>query len=115
MTGGSVYWLSDVVDGGPIAAQEACHIRSDDTALELWVRELAPMGLRLLRRVLRELDAGVVIALDQDKELATWEPSIDSLPRLFRPDLPMLGDGQGGGLLIIKNRDDAANFREGAA
>ncbi|MEI6861357.1 MAG: hypothetical protein WCL04_03805 [Verrucomicrobiota bacterium] len=92
----------------------SCHIRKDDTPLDLWMRELAPMGLRLLRRVLREVDAGVIIAVDQDKELATWEPSIDSLPRLFRPDLPMLGDGRADGVLVIKNRDDAEQYREGA-
>lgn len=35
VTGGSVYWLTDVVDGGPVAAQDWCFIRPGDTAREL--------------------------------------------------------------------------------
>lgn len=110
VTGGTLYWLNDVVDGGPIAAQDHVHIRSEDTARDLWARELAPLGLRLFRRTLRELDADVQIAVPQDHALATWEPAIDRVPRLFRPDLLRLG---GGGPLRITHRDDAENFREG--
>jgi methionyl-tRNA formyltransferase len=113
ITGGTVYWLTDTVDGGPIAAQEACHIPAHETPLDLWARELAPMGLRLFRRVLREIDAGVVVAVDQDNSLATWEPSIDNLPRLFRPDLPMLGGPAN--VTMIRTRDGADTFREGVA
>ncbi len=113
VTGGTIYWLDDVVDGGAIAAQEHCMIRPDDTPLSLWVRDLAPMGLRLFRQVLRDLDRGIVIALDQDKELATWEPAIDSVPRLFRPDLPMLGGPID--FVVIKDRDELHRRRERSA
>lgn len=113
VTGGTIYWLDDVVDGGPIAAQEHCMIRPDDTALSLWVRELAPMGVRLFRQVLRDLDRGIVIALDQDKELATWEPAIDGVPRLFRPDLPMLGGPAD--FVVIKDREELHRRRERSA
>ena len=90
-TGGSCYWMNDVVDGGPVAAQDWCHIRRGDTAAELWARELAPMGLRLFARVFDTLDEGVQLATEQDRELATWEPAIDRVPPLWRPDVPRLG------------------------
>jgi methionyl-tRNA formyltransferase len=92
--GGTVYWLNDTVDGGPIAAQDWCHVRPGDTARELWKRALAPMGLRLFARVFDALDRGRKPATPQDPELATWEPSIDKVPRLWRPDVPRLGDSR---------------------
>ena len=30
--------------------------------------------------------------MPQDTELATWEPSFDGAPRLYRPELLMIGD-----------------------
>lgn len=91
VTGGSVYWLNDVVDGGPIAAQDWCFIRPDDTAGVLWSRELFPMGLRLFARAFAHLEAGVIVAEPQDRSLATWEPAVVNVPPLWRPDVPMLG------------------------
>jgi len=74
-TGGTVYWMNDHADGGPIAAQAWCHIRPGDDAASLWRRELAPMGLRLFKRVLMDLERGNIISVPQDESLATWEPS----------------------------------------
>lgn len=93
VTGGSVYWLSNTMDGGPIAAQEHCFIRPDDTAESLWRRELMPMGVRLLLSVVADVAAGRIVRAPQDEELATWEPSWDR-PPVRRPDLlliPRLG------------------------
>ncbi len=90
VAGGTVYWLSDKVDGGPVAAQDWCFVRPDDTPLELWIRELQPMGLRLFYKTLTDILGGRIIAIPQDESLATWEPSIGR-PPLFRPDLPMIG------------------------
>lgn len=89
ITGGSVYWLSDTVDGGPIAAQKFCLVRPGMTASDLWREELFPIGIELLGKVLRDLSSGTVVAVPQDEELATWEPSFGR-PPLHRPDLPML-------------------------
>jgi len=94
VTGGSVFWLNDVVDGGPVAAQDFCPVRSDDTARDLWARELAPMGLRLFARVFDELEAGLRRAVPQDTALATWEPALDGVPPLWRPDVPQLGSAR---------------------
>jgi methionyl-tRNA formyltransferase len=90
VTGGSIYWLGDTVDGGDIAAQDWCFIRPGDSASELWRRELFPMGLRLIERALKDLAAGVVVRIPQDDSLATWEPALGVAP-LRRPDLIMLG------------------------
>src|SRR6187402_3162504 len=75
VTGGSVYWLNDTVDGGSIAARAPVFIRPTDDARSLWARELAPLGLRLFEKVLCDLKAGVTIREEQDYSLATWEPS----------------------------------------
>lgn len=90
IAGGSVYWLTDHVDGGPIAAQDWCHVRPSDDASSLWKRELFPMGVRLLGEVLRDVDDGLLIEIPQDEELATWEPSW-TRPPLYRPELPQIG------------------------
>lgn len=78
VTGGTAYWMDDGADTGPIAAQDWCWIRPDDTPAELWRRELAPMGLRLIGRVLRDLEAGVVPSTPQPADLASWEPAYTS-------------------------------------
>lgn len=87
IAGGSVYWLNDVVDGGDIAASSWCFVLPDDTPSTLWKRELFPMGIKLLDHVIKEVSAGVIRAEPQNKELATFEPSITNLPRLYRPEL----------------------------
>ncbi len=75
ITGGSVYWLTDVADGGPIAAQDWCFIKPSDTESSLWRRELFPMGLRLLDMVLGDICSGHLVKKEQDELVATWEPA----------------------------------------
>lgn len=86
VAGGSVYHLTDVVDGGPIAAHDWCFVRPGDTARTLWRRDLSPMGVRLLVGVLADLDRGRVVCVPQDAAVATWEPAMDA-PPLHRPEL----------------------------
>lgn len=95
IAGGSCYWFTDQIDAGPVAAQGWCFVRPEDDASSLWRRELFPMGLRLIERVLTDLAAGVMVAVPQDHTIATWEPALDAAP-LFRPDLPALGVGMNG-------------------
>ncbi len=85
ITGGTVYWMTDVIDGGPIAAQDWCFIRPGDTAAELWRRDLFPMGLRLLAKVVEDIKQGNIVKIEQDETLATWEPAWE------RPPLASLG------------------------
>jgi methionyl-tRNA formyltransferase len=89
VTGGTVYHLTDRVDGGPIAAQDYVIVPPGATAESLWREHLAPLGVRLLLDTLDAFDAGVVPARAQDDRLATWEPSMDSAP-LYKPELPEL-------------------------
>ncbi len=75
---------------GDVLAQRHVFIRPDDTAEELWRRDLAPLGVELLAAVVARVAAeGYVHGRAQDEALATWEPSIDR-PPAFRPDLLML-------------------------
>ena len=90
VTGGSIYWLNDTVDGGPIAARAPVFIRPTDDARTLWARELAPLGLLLFEKVLRDLAAGTIVREQQDHSLATWEPALTNVPSLHRPELPLL-------------------------
>ena len=80
ITGGTVYWLDDGADTGPIAAQHWCWVVPDDTAQTLWQRELAPLGLRLIGQTLDALQSGHAPAVAQDPKMATWEPSFHSAP-----------------------------------
>lgn len=105
ITGGTVFWLTDSVDAGPIAAQDWTFIQADDTPSSLWSRELFPMGLRLLDKLLRDLHAGRMVRVPQDEAVATWEPSW-SRPPLFRPELPQIGPAPGG-LMVSVDRQDA--------
>ncbi|MBX3589096.1 MAG: methionyl-tRNA formyltransferase [Ramlibacter sp.] len=85
VTGGTAYWLDDGADTGPIAAQGWCWVRPGDTAADLWRRDLAPMGLRLIGQVLAQLDAGIVPSTPQPAELATWEPAFNPVKLSDRP------------------------------
>jgi len=90
VTGGSVYRLSNRMDGGDVLAQRHVFIRPGDTAEELWRRDLAPLGVELLAQtVAAYAEGGYVHGAAQDESLATWEPSIDR-PPAFRPDLMLL-------------------------
>ncbi|MFJ8694999.1 formyltransferase family protein [Streptomyces roseolilacinus] len=86
VTGGSVYHLTERTDGGPIAAQEHVLVPPGATAESLWREQLAPLGVRLLLRVVNDLANDVRIEVPQDEKLATWEPSMDSAP-LYKPEL----------------------------
>lgn len=77
VTGGTVYWLDDGADTGPIAAQDWCWVEPGDTPESLWRRVLGPMGLRLFDQVLAALDTGAVPRASQDTRMATWEPSFN--------------------------------------
>jgi len=92
VAGGTIYWLSDNIDAGDMAAQDYCFIEPSETPEELWRAKLFPMGVRLFARVLDDLSDGHVVAVPQEESIATWEPSWER-PPLRRPDLTMIGSG----------------------
>ena len=76
ITGGTVYWMDDGADTGPIEAQEWCHVLPGETAPEVWRRSLAPIGVRLLTETVARLaTGGRPRARPQDERIATWEPA----------------------------------------
>ena len=76
IAGGSIYHLADRMDAGPLAAQDWCFVKKDETARALWERALAPMGLRLLREVvLKAAQTGEIAAIPQQEEFATLAPA----------------------------------------
>lgn len=58
-----------------MAVQDWCWVQPGDTPDELWRRDLAPMGLRLLATVLDALTAGMIPRWPQPDHSATWEPA----------------------------------------
>lgn len=92
VAGGSVYWLTDQVDAGAIAAQDWCFVRPGWDASALWRKRLFPMGVDLVLATLEMLDGGIVVETPQDESVATWEPSWER-PPLHRPELLQIGDG----------------------
>ena len=67
VTGGTVYWLTDNVDAGPIAAQEHVFVAPGETPERLWRDKLAPLGVRLTLSVLEDLAAGRIVERRQDE------------------------------------------------
>jgi methionyl-tRNA formyltransferase len=77
IAGGTVYHLTETMDGGAIAAQDWCFVYPDDDAGSLWRRALAPMGLRLLMQVIDQVaERGYADAKPQDEKAATDAPAL---------------------------------------
>ena len=77
IAGGSVYHLSGGMDAGALAAQDWCFVYPDDDAASLWRRALAPMGLRLLMKVVNDIATrGYADATEQDGRAVTLAPPL---------------------------------------
>lgn len=77
IAGGTVYWMDEGADTGPVEAQDWCHVLPGDTPGEIWRRDLAPMGVKLLTDCVGKLAAGgSPHAIPQDERVATWEPAL---------------------------------------
>lgn len=98
VVGGSIYHLTNRVDGGPLAAQRHIIVPAGIDASTLWRNHLAPLGLDMLVDAANMVGRGDVPVRPQDDRLATWEPSFDSAP-VHRPELLELGSGPGVGVV----------------
>jgi methionyl-tRNA formyltransferase len=77
IAGGTVYHLADRMDAGAIAAQDWCFVKKGETARELWERALAPLGLKLLAKVIDYAKTYRSLpAKPQDEQFATKAPSL---------------------------------------
>lgn len=86
VVGGSIYHLTNRVDGGPIAYQEHTIVEPGLTASQMWRIHLFPLGVEMIARAADEAGHGDLPRLPQNDDLATWEPSFDAKP-LYRPEL----------------------------
>jgi methionyl-tRNA formyltransferase len=90
ITGGSLYWLNDGIDRGDIESQEWIWLDRSKTASEIWRGELLPLGLRLFDEAFARIKAGEIRRKPQDPRFSTFEPSLDSVRDLYKPDLLLL-------------------------
>ena len=67
------------------------------------------MGLRLLEKVIKDIDGGTLVRIPQDEAIATWEPSWERAP-IPRPDLLQLGGAIDGYKVVVKAEDSGARF-----
>ncbi len=74
-TGVTIIRMSVHLDAGAMLAQEALDILPDETAGELEAR-LAPIGARLVLRVLDQIAGGAAQGVQQDKALVTKAPKL---------------------------------------
>jgi methionyl-tRNA formyltransferase len=100
VTGGTVFWLDGGIDRGDIERQDWCWIepqmrlmKPSEAAAELWRNTLLPMGTRLLEAALNDVSRGVINRTRQNPLVSTFEPGVDSLRDVYRPDALMLGMG----------------------
>jgi methionyl-tRNA formyltransferase len=83
ITGGTLYWINNELDGGEIAYQSWCFIDPALFALDpkeasaiLWREKLQPIGIGLFEAALGDIKSGVVRRLPQDIKYVTYEPPI---------------------------------------
>lgn len=90
IAGGSIYHLDDGWDAGAIAAQDWCFVEKGEGPRELWERALAPLGLKLIRQVVRHAaEHGTLPAEPQDERFATRAPLIKRTVKLIEQDHPL--------------------------
>lgn len=90
ITGGTVYWLNSGIDRGDIERQHWVWLDHSQTAREVWREKLQPLGIILLRDAVADIAAGIINRMPQDLKFSTFEPSLDNVKDLYRPDLLML-------------------------
>ncbi len=89
ITGATVYWLNNKVDGGDILLQTPVFIGRDWDHHRLW-REIFPIGVDMLCRAVELIAQNAAPRIPQDEQFATWEPAYESR-RLTRNELLQLG------------------------
>lgn len=96
ITGGTIFWLNGGIDRGDIAYQDWCWIPkkyqfdAKAGATELWRNELLGMGVRLYETALSDISRGIIKKQKQNPEHSTFEPSLDNIKDVYKPDLLLL-------------------------
>ena len=93
ITGASVYWLGDTVDGGDILIQKPVFVKPEWDYHRLW-KEIFPVGVDLVLKAVSLIERNEAPREKQDERFKTWEPPFNS-QKLPRGDLFQLGGGRG--------------------
>ena len=89
VTGGTVFKLNDVADGGDVIKRELVFVEKDWDYHQLW-NKLFPIGVNMLSEVVKSIEKnGMPEGEKQSSEIATWEPSFHR-ERLHRNELVQL-------------------------
>jgi len=96
ITGGTVFWLNHGIDRGDIERQEFVWIdpkyfnmNSSEAASKLWRDELLPLGVKLVKDALNDIQSGKINKIKQNHKYSTFEPSTN-VKDIFKPDLLLL-------------------------
>lgn len=73
VTGGTVYWLNDTYDAGPVFSQQVVFRQASDDYHRLW-RSMFPVGVGMLIEAVRRISEGDRAATPQNELYATSEP-----------------------------------------
>lgn len=71
ITGGTLFWIDEGVDSGPILQQGFFHVAADETATTLYARHMALLE-RLMADALAALSTNAAPRMVQDERFATW-------------------------------------------
>lgn len=71
ITGGTLFWIDEGVDSGPILEQGFMHVAPDETAASLYRRHMELLG-RMMGSALTSLASGNPRRDPQDERFATW-------------------------------------------
>ena len=85
VTGATIYWLNQIVDGGDILLQRHIFIDKNKDYHELW-KKIFPIGVEMLAEAVEMIEKGIAPKIPQDARYATWEPSFN-VPNLKRNEL----------------------------
>lgn len=88
VTGATVYWLDDKVDGGDILLQKHLFVDRKWDYHKLW-REIFPIGVDMICEAVDQIEKGTAQRIKQQERFATFEPSFNST-RLKRNELTMI-------------------------
>ncbi len=91
ITGATVFWLDDSVDGGDIFLQKTLFVDKKWNYHELW-KKIFPIGVEMICEAVELIEQGNIIKIPQEEQFATWEPSFTNT-RLKRNELLQIGNG----------------------
>ena len=71
ITAGSLFYIDEDVDNGPILDQHYFHVGQEETATSLYARHMNALSI-MLERTLPKLKNGTAQKIEQESEFATW-------------------------------------------